>query len=281
MERTTVPTRLGLLSTLDFPAPETKQDGPLPLVCLLSKQGMAPVSKLEDLAKVRAAHAAADLVESGMIVGLGTGSTATLMVRRLGERVESEGMKIVGVPTSVATAELARDLKIPVRDLDDVPGLDINLDGADEIDPQFRMIKGRGGALLREKIVACVASRRVTIVTEEKRVERLGIGAPIPVEASPVGLRHTERRLQRLGAATTIRRLASGMPYLTDGGNAIIDCHFENVEDPAELDYHLQSVVGVFETGLFIGLCDTLIIGTSAGVDRIESAVPRSAGCAG
>jgi ribose 5-phosphate isomerase A len=189
-------------------------------------------------------------------------------------------MKIVGVPTSVATAELARDLKIPVRDLDDVPGLDINLDGADEIDPQFRMIKGRGGALLREKIVACVAARRVTIITEEKRVQRLGIGAPIPVEVSPVGLKHTERRLQRLGASTTIRRLGSGMPYLTDGGNAIIDCHFENVEDPADLDYQLQSVVGVFETGLFLGLCDTLIIGTSTGVERLESGVPRSAGCA-
>jgi ribose 5-phosphate isomerase A len=112
----------------------------------------------------------------------------------------------------VATAELARDLKIPVRDLDDVAGLDINLDGADEIDPQFRMIKGRGGALLREKIVACVASRRVTIITEDKRADRLGIGAPIPVNVSQVGLKHTERRLEKLGARITIRRLANSTP---------------------------------------------------------------------
>jgi ribose 5-phosphate isomerase A len=236
------------------------------------------VSKDDDLAKLRAARAAADLVESGMIVGLGTGSTAALLVRRLGERVEHEGLKIVGVPTSVATAELARDLRIPVRDLDDVAGLDINLDGADEIDPLFRMIKGRGGALLREKIVACVAARRVTIITEEKRVDQLGIGAPIPVEVSRVGLKHTERRLQRLGAQTTIRRLANATPYLTDGGNAIIDCHFESVPDPADLDSRLQSVVGVFETGLFLGLCDTLIVGTSTGVEQIESKVARSDG---
>ncbi len=183
-------------------------------------------------AKVRAARSAAELVESGMVVGLGTGSTAALMLQRLGERVEQEGLQIVGVPTSVATAELARDLGIPLRELDDVSGLDINLDGADEVDPQFRMIKGRGGALLREKIVACVAARRVTIITADKRVERLGVNAPIPVEVSQVGLKHTERRLQKLGAETSIRRVANGSPYLTDGGNAIIDCRFEAIPDP-------------------------------------------------
>ncbi len=111
-----------------------------------------------------------------------------------------EGLKILGVPTSVATAELARQQSIPVRELDDISSLDMNLDGADEVDPQFRMIKGRGGALLREKIVACVAVRRVTIITTEKRVDRLGLNAPIPVEVSRIGLKHTEQRLQRLGA---------------------------------------------------------------------------------
>jgi len=239
------------------------------------------VGKDIDPAKVRAAHAAANLVESGMVVGLGTGSTATLMLRRLGERVELEGLKLVGVPTSVSTAELARDLGIALRELDDVAGLDLNLDGADEIDPQFRMIKGRGGALLREKIVACVAARRVTIITEEKRVERLGSNAPIPVEVSHVGLRHTERRLQKLGAETHIRRLSTGEPYFTDGGNAIIDCRFAGVIDPVELDIRLQSVVGVFETGLFIGLCDTLVIGTAAGVEQLEAGSRRSMGCGG
>jgi ribose 5-phosphate isomerase A len=216
-----------------------------------------------------------------MVVGLGTGSTATLMLRRLGERVELEGLKIVGVPTSVATAELARDLGIPLRELDDVAALDLNLDGADEVDPEFRMIKGRGGALLREKIVACVAARRVTIITEDKRVERLGASAPIPVEVSHVGLRHTERRLQKLGAETRIRRLADGVPYLTDGGNAIIDCRFAAAIDPVELDVRLQSVVGVFETGLFLGLCDTLVVGTAGGVEQLEAGRGRNPGCGG
>jgi ribose 5-phosphate isomerase A len=203
------------------------------------------------------------------------------MVRRLGERIHQEGLKIVGVPTSMATAELAREMGIPLRELDDVSGLDMNLDGADEVDPQFRMIKGRGGALLREKIVACVATRRVTIITAEKRVERLGVNAPIPVEVSKIGLKHTERRLQRLGAETRIRPAPGGAPYLTDGGNAIIDCHFAASFDPVELDALLQSVVGVFDTGLFLGLCDTLIVGTMEGVEQIESTSQRNIACGG
>jgi ribose 5-phosphate isomerase A len=237
------------------------------------------VGKEQNPAKVRAARAAADLVESGMLVGLGTGSTAALMVRRLGERVEEDGLRIIGVPTSVATAELAHQLKIPLRELDDVSGLDMNLDGADEVDPQFRMVKGRGGALLREKIVACVASRRVTIITPEKRVERLGVNAPIPIEVSDVGLRHTERRLQKMGARTSIRLLADGSLALTDGGNAIVDCHFEVIADPQELDSRLQSVVGVLETGLFLGLCDLLVVGTADGVDQIAANGGRNPGC--
>ncbi len=194
--------------------------------------------------KVRAAWAAAALVESGMIVGLGSGSTAALMVRRIGERVEQEGLKIIAVATSVATADLARSLKIPVRELDDVAALDINLDGADEIDPQFQMIKGRGGALLREKIVASASQHRVTMITADKRVERLGMIMPIPVEVSPVGLKHTERRLQQLGASTTIRRRPDGSPYLTDGGNEIIDCRFAAIDDPRALDRQLQCIAG-------------------------------------
>lgn len=245
------------------------------------REGHIPVSRDIDLAKVRAAHAAADLVEPGMVVGLGTGSTATLMLRRLGERVALEALKFVGVPTSVATAELARTFAIALREPDDVPRLDLSLDGADEVDPQFRMIKGRGGALLREKIVACLATRRVTIITEEKRVDRLGINAPIPVEVSQVGLKHTERRLEKLGAEARIRRSADGGIYLTDGGNAIIDCRFTSDFDPVELDVRLQSVVGVFETGLFLGLCDTLVVGTPAGVRLLESGIARNLGCGG
>jgi ribose 5-phosphate isomerase A len=225
----------------------------------------------KDSSKLRAALAAAALVESGMVVGLGSGTTAVLMVRRLGERVEQEGLKIIGVATSETTAELARQWNIPLRELDDVAALDINLDGADEVNSQFQMIKGRGGALLREKIVASAANHRVTMITADKRVDRLGTTMPLPVEVSLFGVQHIERRLQQLGASTTRRRLPTGAPYVTDGGNAIIDCHFKTIDDPASLDRELQSMAGVLESGLFVNLCDTLIVGIGDDVEQIES----------
>jgi ribose 5-phosphate isomerase A len=227
--------------------------------------------------KERAATAAAALVASGMIVGLGSGSTAALMVRRIGQRVQQEGLKILAVATSDATANLARSLKIAVRELDDVDTLDINLDGADEIDSHFQMIKGRGGALLREKIVATASKHRVTMITADKRVERLGIAMPIPVEVSQVGAKHTERRLQQLGASTTIRRNVDGSTYLTDGSNQIVDCKFAAVDDPNGLDKQIQCIAGVLETGLFLDLCDTLIVGTKSGADRITNLAARRA----
>jgi ribose 5-phosphate isomerase A len=223
--------------------------------------------------KLHAALAAAALIESGMVVGLGSGTTAALMVRRLGERVEQDGLKIIGVASSRMTAESARELKIPLRELDEVDALDINLDGADEVDSQFQMIKGRGGALLREKIVACAATHRVTMITADKRVDRLGTTMPLPVEVSLIGVKHTERRLQKLGASTTLRRSTDGSPYLTDGGNAIIDCHFTSIDDPSALDGQLQMMAGVLETGLFLNLCDTLIIGIGDGFERIDRPV--------
>jgi ribose 5-phosphate isomerase A len=211
-----------------------------------------------------------------MIAGLGSGTTAALIVRRLGERVVQERLNVVGVATSVATAALARQLKIPLRELDEVGALDINLDGADEIDGQFRMIKGRGGALLREKIIVTAARHRVTVITQDKRVDRLGETVPIPVEVSPIGVKHTERLLQDLGASTEIRSRADGAAYLTDGGNEIIDCRFPAIDDPGALDRKLQCLAGVLETGFFIDLCDTLIIGSATGVEQIDTRVRPS-----
>jgi ribose 5-phosphate isomerase A len=225
------------------------------------------------LAKVQAAHAAAALVRDGMTVGLGSGTTSALVVRALGERVANEGLSLIGVPTSVATADLARSLRIPLRELNDVESLDNNLDGADEIDPSFAMIKGRGGALLREKIVASSARLRVTVVTPEKRVERLGVSAPVPVEVSSIGSRHIERRLREIAGHTTLRLAPDGSPYVTDGGNRIIDCRFATIHDPAALNAELHGIVGVFETGLFVGLCDVLLIGHADSVERSDSGV--------
>jgi len=221
-------------------------------------------------AKLRAAVAAAELVVNGMTVGLGTGSTASSMVQRLGERVRLEGLTFVGVATSTTTAELARSLGISLRELDEVDTLDLNLDGADEIDGAFRMIKGRGGALLREKLVVDAARRRVAIVTADKRVDRLGQKMPIPVEVSPFGRRHIDRHLRDLGAMTVLRTVPGGSAFLTDGGHNIIDCRFEHIDDPESMDRRLKQIVGVFETGLFIGLCDLIVVGHPDRVERVE-----------
>jgi ribose 5-phosphate isomerase A len=225
-----------------------------------------------DSAKLRAAEQGAELVVDGMIVGLGSGTTASLMVRRLGERVATEGLKFVGVSTSVETARQAETLGITLRDLDEVDKLDLNLDGADEIDHQFRMIKGRGGALLREKIVVSAAARRVTLITGDKRVDRLGVRMPIPIEVSPFGLRHIERQVRTLGASTKLRLDSAAAPFVTDGGHRILDCYFDSIDDPAELDQRLRRIAGVFETGLFLGLCDLLIVGQPDGVEVLSRA---------
>ncbi len=210
-----------------------------------------------------------------MIVGLGSGSTADLMVQHLAVRIRQEGLKITGVPSSGVTAGLATRLGIPLCDLDDVASLDINIDGADEIDSRFRMIKGRGGALLREKIVASASAHRVTMITEDKRVGQLGLASPIPVEVSTFGLIHTEQRIKNLGASTTVRLAGDGSIALTDGGNAIIDCRFSPAAEIESLDAQLQCLPGVLDTGLFIGLCDTLIVGSSQGVEIIQTGQPR------
>jgi ribose 5-phosphate isomerase A len=225
-----------------------------------------------DPAKLHAARLAADLVQPGMSVGLGSGTTATLMIERLGQRIAEEGLSFLGIATSRDTAALASSVGIALIDLDAVESLDIDIDGADEVDSSYRLIKGRGGALLREKIVAAAARRRVFIVGEDKHVERLGERFPVPVEVSTFGLLHTERALQALGARTKLRMTPDGgSPFVTDGENRIIDCGFaQGIDDAEALDARLKRIPGVFETGLFLGLCDALIVGRADRADLIE-----------
>ncbi len=176
--------------------------------------------------KEAAAATAAGMVQDGMIVGLGTGSTAKFLVASLGKRVK-EGLKIIGVPTSEATAAQARSLNIPLGDLGDHPQLDMTIDGADEVElGTLNLLKGLGGALLREKIVASAAKQFVIIVDESKTVDRLGSRAPVPVEVIPFGWQAVEKRLKDMGAVPTLRKNPKGETYITDGSHYILDCAF-------------------------------------------------------
>jgi ribose 5-phosphate isomerase A len=209
---------------------------------------------------------AAKLVEDGMVVGLGTGTTATQFVYALARRIQS-GLRIVGaVSSSQATKDLAVSLNIPVTDIDTYPELDIYIDGADEIDPQLRLIKGAGGALLREKVVASAARRFVVIGDSSKQVNRLGLNFPVPVETTPFAVTPVRRQLEALGATVTIRQLADSI-FITENHNIILDCAFpQGIVDPEDLDARMHSIVGVVETGFFLKLARAAIIGGPDGV---------------
>lgn len=190
-----------------------------------------------------------------MVVGLGTGSTAEAMLHALGDRVAS-GLRITGVATSVRTATLANELRIPIRDLDHIDTLDVCIDGADEIDPDLNLVKGRGGALLYEKLVARRAKRLVIIASSEKLVARLGMRQPVPVEVIPRGWSHTAGTVAALGLKPDLRLGPEGDPYLTDGGHYILDCTTEPIADPAALAASLKLITGVVDHGLFIAMAD-------------------------
>jgi ribose 5-phosphate isomerase A len=218
--------------------------------------------------KAVAARRAAEEIRDGMAVGLGTGSTAALLLDRLGERVR-EGLRFVGVPTSEATARHARELGIRLSDLDRHPELDLDIDGADEVDPAGNLVKGLGGALLREKIVAVAARRVVIVVDEGKLVERLGERAPVPVEVVPFGWRRTAEALRRLGAEPGLRG-GEASPFLTDGGHHILDCRFPGGTDLRALAPAIKAVVGVVEHGLFTDLRPTVIVGRADGTCEVR-----------
>ncbi len=220
----------------------------------------------QDNWKRLAGEAAARLIEDGMVLGLGSGSTASYVVRYLGLRIQ-EGLQIVGaVPTSNATEQLARELNIPLTTLDAHPELDLAVDGADEIDPRLCLIKGGGGALLREKIVASAARRFVVVGDVTKQVLLLGAHFPLPVEIVPFALPLVRRRLEALEAIVQLR-YKEDQVFVTDNGNMILDCSFPGgIREPEELQTQLKSIAGVVETGLFLNMTERAIIGGPEGV---------------
>jgi ribose 5-phosphate isomerase A len=225
-----------------------------------------------DALKRAAAEAAVELVDDGMVVGLGTGSTAAFAVEALARR-HRQGLSFIGMPTSERTAAQARAAGIPLGTFAEHRQLDLTIDGADEVERgTLNLIKGLGGALLREKIVAA-ASRRLAIVADGvKLVDRLGSRTSVPVEVVAFGLEATSASLEALGASVQLRRSPAGAPFVTDGGNRIIDCRFGAIADPARLEERLGRIVGVVETGLFIGRADLVFVADAAGVHRFDRA---------
>lgn len=220
----------------------------------------------QDSEKAAAAESAAALVADGMVVGLGSGSTASLAVDVLGRRVK-EGLRIAGVPTSEITATQARALGIPLTTLADVSGIDLTIDGADEVEHgTLNLIKGRHGALLREKIVANASKRLVIVVDDSKLVPHLGAKFPVPAEVVPFGWEATARLLTKLGAIPSLRRNAGGEPFVSDGGHYILDCAFPPGVSGRELAQTLDHVVGLVEHGLFIKMTTEVHVASVSGV---------------
>lgn len=226
-----------------------------------------------DKAKFVAAKRAAQAVEDGMRVGLGTGSTAAWLVRCLGEMVRDDGLRIKGVPTSTRTATLARDVGIDVISLDEAKWLDLTIDGADEFDGELNLIKGGGGALLQEKIVATASDQMMVIADVGKEVETLG-AFPLPIEVIPFGWQATQALVEEtligmdvLGRTSTLR-MNGASPFVTDEGNHILDLHLNRIGNPRQLAMTINQIPGVVENGLFIDICDTVVIGYGDG--RVE-----------
>lgn len=225
----------------------------------------------QDYWKRLAGEAAAELIQAGMVVGLGSGSTAVYMIRALARRIQA-GLQITGaVPTSEATEKLAHSLGIPLTDLDTYPELDLDIDGADEIDGHLNLIKGGGGALLREKIVASASRRFVVVADISKQVTRLGRKAVLPVETIPFATTPVSRHLQALGGSVQLRQ-RSNQVFFTDNGNVILDCTFaDGIADPSDLHARIRRIVGVVETGLFLNMAEQAIIGGPDGVTYLTA----------
>jgi ribose 5-phosphate isomerase A len=231
--------------------------------------------------KREAAAFAADRVANGATLGLGSGSTAELALQALARRIRDEGLRITGVPTSERTRQVAVALGIPIADLDAVTTLDMSIDGADEVLlPSLDLVKGHGGALLREKMIASASRYRVIIVDATKIVQTIGATGPIPVEVIPFGWRHTATWLERLGARPVLRTAeaaeasagapAGAAPYITDGGNYVLDCAFGAIHDPAGTASAIKNITGVVDHGLFVMMTERVHVAGPNGVQTYE-----------
>ena len=221
--------------------------------------------------KQQAAWYAVDFVKSGMVVGLGHGSTAIFAVHCIAQLLhESQLQDILGVPSSLQVEEEARRLGIPLTTLDEHPVVDVTIDGADEVDPHLNLIKGGGGALLREKIVAQASRREIIVVDESKLSPALGTHWPVPVEVTPFGWRSQAAYLESLGAQPILRLNKDGTPFKTDQGNLILDCRFGPISQPAQLAAHLGERAGIVEHGLFLGLATDVIVASVEGIRHLK-----------
>ncbi len=225
---------------------------------------------MSDRHKELAARKAVEYIGDGMVVGLGTGSTAEFAIRALGERVKAEGLEIQCVPTSEASAALGEQVGLDIQSFEDNPVIDLTIDGADEVDPDLNLIKGLGGALLREKIVAAASTREIIIIDPGKLVDRLGTRAPLPVEVIPFAWGLAQMRLMDVAQRAELRRANDGELYVTDNGNLILDCHFpDGIDDAATLDRRIDEIPGVVENGLFVDLTDIVVVGLNDGQCRL------------
>ncbi|MCC6312994.1 MAG: ribose-5-phosphate isomerase RpiA [Thermomicrobiales bacterium] len=222
-------------------------------------------TRLSELARVAAAE-----VRDGMLLGLGTGTTAAAVVREIGVRVAA-GLRVSGVATSARTAALARELGIPLLSFNQVERLDLGIDGADEIDPELNVIKGGGGALLHEKLVALACDDYLIVASSEKLSPVLGTRFSLPAEVVSFGWPHTERRLRDLGLEATLRRDENGRPARTDGGHFILDCARQPIPNPAALGVAIKEVIGVVDHGLFVGIARRALIAEPDGAVRLMS----------
>ena len=218
--------------------------------------------------KKQAAEKAVQYIEDGMIIGLGTGSTVEFAIKKIGELVR-EGLNVEGIPTSLKTKKLATELKIPLIELDDRTEVDITFDGADEVDSNLNLIKGGGGALTREKIIAYHSEKVIIIVDETKIVKGLGCDSFLPVEVTRFGWTATKKVLEGLGCTGELRRIIDEA-FITDNQNYIIDCDFGKITDPETLEREINNIPGVLENGLFIGLADQIIVGSKQGMMTLE-----------